>query len=77
MRRACYELHDSTMNMPQLQGLGGMPPRPSQPEGDCVHLGVHPNARSELFEKRRTLMESWARYLEREAGDVIKMPRMA
>ena len=34
-------------------------------------------ARSDLFEKRRALMESWARYLEREAGDVIELPRMA
>ena len=31
MRRACYELHYSTMNVPQLQGLGGMLPRPSFP----------------------------------------------
>ena len=42
MRRACYQLHDSTMNVPQLQGLGGMPPRPCPPKGGCVHLGVHP-----------------------------------
>lgn len=34
-------------------------------------------ARSDLFEKRRALMESWARYLGREAGDVIQLPRMA
>ena len=33
-------------------------------------------ARSDLFEKRRVLMESWARYLDREAGDVIELPRM-
>ena len=30
------------MNVPQLQGLGGMPPRPCPPKGGCVHLGVHP-----------------------------------
>ena len=35
------------------------------------------DARSDLFEKRRALMESWARYLDREAGDVIELPRMA
>ena len=34
-------------------------------------------ARSDLFEKRRALMESWARYLGREPGDVIQLPRMA
>ena len=34
-------------------------------------------ARSDLFEKRRALMESWARYLGRETGDVIELPRMA
>ena len=35
------------------------------------------DARSDLFEKRRALMESWARYLDREAGEVIELPRMA
>ena len=34
-------------------------------------------ARSDLFEKRRALMESWARYLGRRAGDVIELTRMA
>ena len=34
-------------------------------------------ARSDLFEKRRAVMESWARYLENESGDVIELPRMA
>ena len=32
-------------------------------------------ARSDLFEKRRALMESWARYLTREAGEIIELPR--
>ena len=34
-------------------------------------------ARSDLFEKRRALMESWARYLDQALGDVIELPRMA
>ena len=34
-------------------------------------------ARSDLFDKRRALMESWARYVTREAGEVIELPRMA
>lgn len=34
-------------------------------------------ARSDLLEKRPALMEFWARYLVREAGDVIQLPRMA
>ena len=34
-------------------------------------------ARSDLFEKRPALMESWAQYLSRQAGDVIELPRMA
>ena len=33
--------HDRSMNVPQLQGLGGMPPRPCPPKGGCVYLGVH------------------------------------
>ncbi len=34
-------------------------------------------ARSDLFDKRRALMESWARYVTREAGEIIELPRMA
>ena len=34
-------------------------------------------ARFDLFEKRRELMESWARYVARESGDVIELPRLA
>ena len=34
-------------------------------------------ARSDLFGKRRALLEFWARYLGREAGDVFQLPRMA
>ena len=34
-------------------------------------------ARSDLFDKRRALMESWARYVTREAGEGIELPRMA
>ena len=34
-------------------------------------------ARSDLFEKRRALMESWARYVTREAGEIVELPRMA
>ena len=34
-------------------------------------------ARSDLFEKRRALMEYWARHLRREAGEVVQLPRTA
>ncbi len=34
-------------------------------------------ARSDLFDKRRALMESWSRYVTREAGDVIQLPTRA
>ena len=34
-------------------------------------------ARSDLFEKRRALMESWARYVTRDSGKVIELPRRA
>ena len=34
-------------------------------------------ARSDLFEKRRALTESWARYLDKVPGDVIELRRMA
>ena len=34
-------------------------------------------ARSDLFDKRRALMESWSRYVTRKVGDVIELPRRA
>ena len=34
-------------------------------------------ARSDLFDKRRVLVESWARYVTRDAGKVIELPSMA
>ena len=33
-------------------------------------------ARSDLFEKRRSLMESWEKYLQEKPGNVVELNRL-
>ena len=69
-RVACVRDTVARTVLPRKDSLGRSAIRPTLAES------MSP-ARSDPFEKRRALMESWARYLDKAPGDVIELPRMA